>query len=227
MSAQATAVQQAEQSAEEAAAAAEQLAASFDAQWQDLLSRWSGEGTIRPLKHLTPEQMCFGMLQATGNYERTWRQSAAELASEKPLDEHARLSPLKWIERNREIEQRTYDKLKGNLGSFVQMYSVGAGQPQTEFFASAEQALFVANGGAVTGWTAPAEGNVTARVLQATEAPQMATDLYLSVLCRLPADDEVAAVAGYMSGRAAEQREAAVRELVWGLLTSAEFRFNH
>jgi hypothetical protein len=203
------------------------LAASADEKWQELLAAWHENTKMRPLEQLSPEQLCWSMLQATGVYERTWQQEAAELDKQEPLAGLSRLSPLKWLKRSREIEARTYDKLKGNLPLFVQIYGAGAGQPQSDFFASAEQALFVSNGPAVMGWTAPADRNVTARMLEFTEPEAMAAELYLSVLNRLPADDEIAAANEYVNQRPAEQRTAAVRDVVWGLLTSAEFRFNH
>lgn len=206
---------------------ASDLAAATDEKWRTLTETWSAEGAIRPLVHLSPEQLCWGMLQATGVYERTWQQQAAELDKERPLDKDARVSPFVWLARDRAIEERTYEKLKENVRQFVRIYGVGAGQPQVEFFASAEQALFVSNGSAVNGWTAPGGDNVTARMLRAKEPADVAEELYLGVLSRLPSDEEIAAVAAYMDERPEDQREAAARELVWGLLTSAEFRFNH
>jgi hypothetical protein len=221
------AAEEARSAVEDAEANVSELTSTTSDAWRALTEAWSAQGTIRPLVHLSPEQMCWGMLQATGVYEQTWRQEAAALDAEEPLEEHARQSPFKWLERRREIEARTYEKLKGNLGPFVQLYGVGAGQPQAEFFASAEQALFLSNGSTVSGWTAPADDNVTARMLKADEPAKMAGELYLSILGRKPSEEEAAMVAQYVSDRPGDKREAAVRDLVWGLLTAAEFRFNH
>ena len=60
------------------------------------------------------------------------------------------------------MQQRVYDKLKGSVGSFVSLYAPAAGQPQSDFFASANQALFAENGGEFNNWVAPAAANVTA-----------------------------------------------------------------
>jgi hypothetical protein len=46
------------------------------------------------------------------------------------------------------------------------------------------------------------------------------------VLSRTPTEQETADVTAYLAGRT-EDRAAAARELVWSLITSAEFRFNH
>jgi hypothetical protein len=42
----------------------------------------------------------------------------------------------------------------------------------------------------------------------------------------MPDEAEVADVAAYLSARP-EEKAASVQELVWGLITSIEFRFNH
>jgi hypothetical protein len=42
----------------------------------------------------------------------------------------------------------------------------------------------------------------------------------------MPDETEIADVAQYLAAKP-EQKAATVQELVWGLLTSAEFRFNH
>ena len=53
-----------------------------------------------------------------------------------------------------------------------------------------------------------------------------AEDLYLTILNRFPDEAEVADVTQYLTAHP-EQKAATVQELVWSLLTSAEFRFNH
>ena len=40
-------------------------------------------------------------------------------------------------------------------------------------------------------------------------------------------DEEVADVSAYLKERTQKNRAAAIQELAWSLLTSAEFRFNH
>lgn len=178
------------------------------------------------LKPLTPEQMCWSILKVTGIYDRYRQAEEAELNKTKPLDEAARNDPSQVRARAFELEQRTFDKLKGNVASFVAIYAAAAGQPQNDFFATADQALFAANGGLVNGWVAPAGGNVSERMIAEKAADKAAEDLYLTILTRLPSPEESADVARVLTEQAAN-KPAAVQELVWGLLTSAEFRFNH
>lgn len=54
----------------------------------------------------------------------------------------------------------------------------------------------------------------------------IAEELYLSVLTRLPGDDERREIADYLAKRPSE-KAAVVQELAWALLTSTEFRFRH
>jgi predicted nucleic acid-binding Zn-ribbon protein len=92
--------------------------------------------------------------------------------------------------------------------------------------ATADQALFVANAAAINSWVAPAAGNVTENIAKQNDPAVAAEQLYLTVLTRMPTDSERADVANYLKDRAKDKAVAA-QELVWALLNSAEFRFNH
>jgi hypothetical protein len=46
------------------------------------------------------------------------------------------------------------------------------------------------------------------------------------VLCRPATDEEIQLLAGYIEKRGDRQLEAC-RQVVWALITGAEFRFNH
>jgi hypothetical protein len=56
--------------------------------------------------------------------------------------------------------------------------------------------------------------------------PERASVLFETILCRSPDADEVAAIAAYLDKRH-DSLEPALQQVVWSLLTSAEFRFNH
>jgi hypothetical protein len=53
----------------------------------------------------------------------------------------------------------------------------------------------------------------------------LADELYLTVLTRRPTPEEIAHASEYLR-EAGDERPARVREMVWSLVTSAEFRFN-
>lgn len=192
----------------------------------ELNDRWTSDFTIASLKPLSPEQLCWSVFRATGVYDRYWQTEVAELDKAKPMTEEQKKDAAQVAARDVELEQRTYDKLKGNIGTFVSLYGAAAGQPQGDFFATADQALFVANGGAVNSWVALAGDNVTERVVKKEDPNAAAEELYLSLFTRMPTESERVEVVNYLKDRA-KDKPAAAQELVWALLNSAEFRFNH
>lgn len=200
--------------------------AAVDDALSQLTTQWSSDFTVAALQPLSPEQLCWSIFKVTGVYDRYRQAEIAELDKASPLPEEAKQDPAQVAARERDIEQRTYDKLKGNVGTFATVYGAAAGQPQTDFFATADQALFAANGGSIISWVAPAGGNVTERVINEADPRKAAEELYLAVLSRMPSEEEVTDVTNYLAARP-NDRPAAAQELVWGLLASAEFRFSY
>lgn len=182
--------------------------------------------TAASLKPLTPEQLCWSVFRVTGVYDRYWQAEVAELDKTSPLTEAQKLDAAFLAARQIDLEQKTYDKLKGNVATFVTFYGAAAGQPQGDFFSTADQALFTANAGSINSWVAPAGNNVTARVIGQSDPRLAAEELYLGILTRMPTEDEVKDVTNYLSSRVSD-RNVAAQELVWAVLNSAEFRFNH
>src|SRR6185436_16562592 len=121
--------------------------------------------------------LCWSVFQVTGVYDRYWQTEVAELDKAKPLTEEQKKDAVQVAAREVELEQRTYDKLKSNIATFVGFYGAAAGQPQGDFFATADQALFAANGGSINAWVAPASGNVTERVSKREDARIAAEEL--------------------------------------------------
>ena len=182
--------------------------------------------TAASLKPLTPEQLCWSVFRVTGVYDQYWQAEVAELDKTSPVTEQQKIDAAFMAARRSELEQKTFDKLKGNVATFVTFYGAAAGQPQGDFFSTADQALFTANAGSINSWIAPAGDNVTNRMIRQTD-PRLATEeLYLGLLTRMPTGDEVKEVTSYLTSRAAD-RNVAAQELVWAVLNSAEFRFNH
>ncbi len=210
-----------EKSRQELAARQQEMADSMSTVATD----WSGRFLLSSLKPLTPEQLCWTVFRVTTVYDRYAATEAAELEKSAPLTEEQKADTAVLKVRSLEIEQRTFDKLKGNLGTYVQFYGGGAGQPQGDFYASADQALFVSNGGAINSWVVPAGDNAAERIVKASDPRVAAEELYLGILTRMPSEEEVLEVTEILASR--QDRSLAAQELVWGLLNSAEFRFNH
>ncbi len=158
--------------------------------------------TVALLKPLTPEQLAWSIMQATGLTDAE-RQALGKNATEAAL----------------------YGRLSGNVTQFVRTFGGAAGKPQ-EFDARLDQALFLANGAIVRGWLNPRPGNLIDRLSRLPKADAVAEELYLSVLTRLPGDEERKEVADFLAGHA-QNRTAALQDMAWALLASAECRFNH
>jgi hypothetical protein len=159
---------------------------------------------VAELKPLSPEQLAWSLMQATGLVEAE-RQALAKNASDTAL----------------------YSRLAGNVAPFVATFGAASGQPEGQSFqATLDQALFVDNGALVRNWLAPRPGNLTDRLSHMSDYRALADELYLSVLTRHPSVDEAKEVADYLQKRTGD-RAAALGELAWALLASAEFRFNH
>jgi hypothetical protein len=160
-----------------------------------------GAFAVALLKPLTPEQFSWSMMQATGLVE-------AERAAVKG-DEPALVA-----------------KLAGNEAPFVALFGSQPGEPSDlGFQATLDQTLFLSNGALVRGWLAPRPGNLTDRLAKLKNTDELPEELYLSVLTRRPSAEERKDVGEFLN-RAAD-RNAALADLVWVLLASAEFRFNH
>lgn len=218
------AVTQAEQALAAAKTAADTLRGTAEAETAKVVDDRVAAFAAPPLKPLTPEQLCFALLRAGGHYENTWKAEEAALTQASPLPADA--TPEQIAARQAEIEQKVFDKLKPNLGAFTTYFAAGAGQPQGDFFATADQALFAANAGTVTGWVAPGGGNVVERAVSQADANALAEDLYVTLLSRRPTEAETAEVTAQLAARP-QEKPACVQELAWALVTSAEFRFNH
>lgn len=157
--------------------------------------------TVANLKPLTPEQLAWSLMQATGQVDLT-RASLGKAPTEAAL----------------------YARLSGNVAPFVRTFGTGPGSPQG-FEATLDQALFLANGPTVRSWLAPAGVNLTARLAK-LQGDVLADELYLSVFTRLPSAEERKETADFLAAGQADKNKA-LQELAWALLTSAEFRFNH
>lgn len=181
---------------------------------------------VAALKPLTPEQLGASTLSATTYIDIQTRNAIAEI--DKATQTAAATNPptpvvVPFGGRERQIEENVFEKLvKPNSGSFVAIFGGGAGQPQDDFFATADQALFYGNGGTIFGWS-----SVLAAALNSQQDVKLLADeMYLNVLSRRPNETELAAVTKYLQSRS-DARVPALQEMVWGLLSSAEFRFNH
>jgi hypothetical protein len=177
---------------------------------------------VAPLKPLTPEQMCWSVFKVTTVYDRYAAVERAALLKEAEAAGTEAADPEVLA---RETERRTFEKLKGYVTTWVNLYGTAAGQPPGDFYASADQALYMANGKSVLSWLAPAGDNAVERMLRATTPEAAAEELYLGILTRMPTESEVREITELFATD--QDRSTVCQAIAWGLLNSAEFRFNH
>jgi hypothetical protein len=116
-------------------------------------------------------------------------------------------------------------RLAPQAAPIVRTFGTRPGEPEEKFAATLDQILFLKHGGTVRGLIAPRAGNLLDRTMKLTEPDAIADELFLSVLTRHPTAEERRDVADVL--RSTPDRPTALAEVVWALVASAEFRFNH
>ena len=197
---------------------------AWNKHYMELTDSWSKRFAVAPLSPLSPEQLAWSIMVASGLENRQRASATATVAKKFPVKK----SKISAIDRARKIEAEINNKLKGNVSEFVKLFSPGAGQPQNQFFATPDQALFLANGTRVRGWLSPGSALVS-KLTKMKDDGKMCEEMYLSVLSRRPTIAEFADIKAYLAKTAkdAKKRGAAVQEIVWSLVASSEFRFKH
>ncbi len=95
-----------------------------------------------------------------------------------------------------------------------------------EFEPTTAQALFLTNSEYVQTYFV-AKSNLVQALGAIADDAALVRRAYLAVLSRPPSPEETARVGRYLRERGPKARPEACRELVWALLSGAEFRFNH
>ena len=170
---------------------------------------------------LSPEQLCLSIFQTTGVLKNHIASEAAELEKQSPLATDA--TAEQQVARTLIATRQAIDKLRPHIDVFANLYSSGVGQTSDEFFASPDQALYMANGGSVFQWSAPSNNNVTEKIVQQPDPNVASMVLFRSLLSRAPTSEEINWICEMLSN-AGDKKLVVAQELVWSLLTSSEFR---
>lgn len=109
--------------------------------------------------------------------------------------------------------------------AFRAVLAAQPGQVEEASSFTLDQTLFLKHGGAIRGLAARQPGNLTDRLIAMKDFRDVADELYLSMFTRLPTPEERTDVVTVLAD--SKDRAAVIAELVWALLVSAEFRFNH
>jgi hypothetical protein len=162
---------------------------------------------------LSAEQMTFTILQATGNLRRVLETPIPEESSFTFKDyTNGRIPPP--------------DNLPDILTLFGATFGNPPGEVEVDFRPSVQQSLFLMNEQLIMHWLKPREANLIDRLTGIGAPEAVADELFLSVMTRLPREEEKAIVVAFLQENANERNDA-LADLAWSLLTSAEFRLNH
>jgi hypothetical protein len=161
-------------------------------------------------RRLTADQILISTLIATGELDRIQARKPAEKTEETATTEDAPET------------EPTFDEIRKE---FIDAFGNTPREPELEFAPSLRSALFVSNGRIVLDLLQPRDGNLIDRLVKTKTTDTLAEELYLSVLTRLPNDEERKAITEYLARQS--DRTKAVRNLTWSLLASTEFCVNH
>jgi hypothetical protein len=157
---------------------------------------------VANLRPLSPEQFGLSVLEATG-YSDVFRTSLGAKSTEPTL--YAQLAP--------------------NVAPFIRMFGTRPGEPEEGFLATLDQTLFIKHGAHLRNMIAVRTGNLLDRTSKLTEPNVIADELYLGIYSRFPTDEERKDMGEVLKGTM--NRQAILSEVIWAMLASAEFRFNH
>ena len=166
-------------------------------------------------KAMTPEQILHAVLRATGNTK--WVTALKAPANAEKFNRRGYFTGT-----NLELPP-SYEEVKA---LWLLTYAEPAGTAEVDFLPGLNKALFLMNDRMIQDWLKPKQGNLVERLAKLKTPEAIAEELCLSMLARLPAEDEVATVAKYLKTNE-KRRPAALGDLAWALLTSTEFRLNH
>ena len=99
-------------------------------------------------------------------------------------------------------------------------------QPTDNFQVGVAESMLFANNEALQKSLLEGAGNLTERMKQEPDLTKRADLAVRTVLSRPGRQDELQVLVGYLQRRQ-DRPDAANQQIVWALLTSAEFRFNH
>lgn len=133
----------------------------------------------------------------------------------------ATLNPDKIPTEPTEFEKRVEGIAKGGDGLAVHFP-----QPGNNFQVGVHEAMLFANNAALAKTLLEGSDSLVARLMRELELAKRAELAVQTVLSRQPNADEIQAIVAYLEMRN-DRAEAGCQQVVWALLTSAEFRFNH
>ena len=161
------------------------------------------------LKPLSPDQLVTSIGLVTGHYD----QLANKYQREKDKRKIDRLTPS--LTRALYLQERDCQTFGRHFHSHGEYFE-----------ANAAQALFLSYNGLMMKQLESRGGSFVEQLSKLDDPQQIVRKAFLRVLSRLPDKNELHQLSSALEGDTSSQPDRC-RELVWALLCSAEFRFNH
>lgn len=169
---------------------------------------------------LSAEQLADSVLIATGELTRLTELKEKQKAE--ATTEAAAATTADAAKEEPEPEL-TIDAIQSG---FKEAFANAAREPEDGVESTVKGALFWRNAVPVQQLLRRRPGNLVDRLVSQSDNQKTVEDLYLSVLTRRPSDDESQLIVSFVTD-AKDQRELAIRDAIWALLTSSEFYVNH
>ncbi len=182
-----------------------------------LSSRWEHDAPIpenslfavASLRPLSQRQLAFSLVLATGNGTLS---EPGKIQSR--VERYSGVAGLQRIEQYLTIEERAAELINS------------LDPRRANFHSSVAEALFMSNNSASQALVAAQGDNLAARLGKIEDTGELVTQAVRTILSRSPNDDESARLTGWF-GRQGDDRHTTCDQMIWALITSAEFRFNH
>ncbi len=175
---------------------------------------------VAPLRALSPEQLAWSLLQASGRLAVHLKAVDQRLKVDDPDHYDVLRHTWKW-------KKNAYDRFARDANSVAAAFAVMPGNPEGSFAPTVDQALFLLNGDTLLSALKPDAGTLIDRLVKLQSPDDVAEEMCLSIFSRHSSADETAEVRDHLQEVPNEKRVEAIRQLVEGKLLSAEFRLNH
>lgn len=164
---------------------------------------------VASLRPLDRRQFSFSLLMATGNAELSEPD-----AIQSRVERYVSIPGIQRIGQYLTVENDAA-KLSASL------------DPRTsDFHSSAIEALFMSNNPATQQLVSPDSGNLASQLEKISDTQALVKTAVRTVLSREPREQELTQLVDWFE-RQKSDRSATAGQLIWVLVTAAEFRFNH
>jgi len=150
-------------------------------------------------------------------------------AKERPIAAEALLPSMLIatgeLDRVSKLKEDDEHSLKNYGKLFQSTFANAPREPELAVNATLKAALFLRNNESLLWLVKRREGNLVDRLAKLKAPAKVADEVFVNVLSRVPSDDERAMVKSFLEKQ--PNRDRALGDLVWALLSSTEFYVNH